>query len=572
VWTTGRYHRLPRKLEDDYDMEGRVLGKGFSGEVLLAKGQNGEPVAVKSLSLKDISHELRDQLETECEIFLGMDHPHIARLLDVYQTRDKLDLVMECCNGGELFERIAEQGRFAESDAADAAWQMLLAIKYIHSHNVVHRDVKLENFLFEARDVNRIKLIDFGFAKVCSLDAKMHVKCGTLSYCAPEVLDAAYTAKCDLWSLGVSVFITLFGYMPFRGTEEQQTHEIKKGKVSVRPKDWREVSERAQNFVTRLLIVDPTKRMSAKQALNHPWIAERDMLERRPFLNEDTVDAFLAYGELSQFRRASSMMMAMALSKEQRAPLHQIFLDLNPDRTGTISLRDFKDALEGHVKGEEVIEEVFRQLDITDAGQISYTAFLAAMVSWQELVDDDLVKAAFRRFDKADKGYISATDLTDLFGRNVDAQEVTDMMEETNGANRGMLTLEEFKEYLQNSHPNDPHVLGVAASGIPPSEDEEDSDSPTERNGHRRGCAEGDLMEPILEDDPCLRQVHAKHLEKATVQMALEVESAQKRATVQLELEVEYRSGYPVNLELAPAICLSSGGAVYGPMAGPFHL
>jgi len=573
VWTTGRYHRLPRKLEDDYVMQDTVLGSGFSGEVLLAIGPNGEPVAVKTLCLKDISREMREQLEQECEIFLDMDHPHIARLLDVYQSRDQLSLVMECCNGGELFERIAERGRFSESEAADAAWQMLLAIKYIHSHHVVHRDVKLENFLFEARDVNRIKLIDFGFAKVAgSLNTKMHVKCGTLAYCAPEVLAAVYDAKCDLWSLGVSVFITLFGYMPFRGTEEQQKADIMAGKVAVRPKDWKETSTNAQSFVARLLIVDPAKRMSAKEALRHPWIAERDMLEkrRRPSLNEDTLEAFLAFGESPPFRRASSMMMAMTLSKEQRTPLDQIFMDLDPNRTGTISLMDFKEALKDHDVSEEVIEDVFAHLDITDAGKISYTAFLAAMVSAQELVDDDLVRAVFRRFDRADKGFISATDLTELFGPSHDVQEVTDMMEETNGAHRGMLTLEEFRRYLQNSNPN----FTVAAAGICDEDDWEYADARKQGNGLNRGLEEegGNVLEPILEEDPCWRHMQAKGTERATVQMALEVESeAQKRRTVQVELELEYRSGCSVNLELAPAIWLSPGGPVYGHVAGTFH-
>merc|ERR1719444_653260 len=92
---------------------------------------------------------------------------------------------------------------------------MLLAVNYIHSHGVVHRDIKLENFLYETKEGDHLKLIDFGFSKIWSPNTKMRASCGTLAYVAPEVLSQNYTSKCDLWSLGFIAFILLFGYMPF---------------------------------------------------------------------------------------------------------------------------------------------------------------------------------------------------------------------------------------------------------------------------------------------------------------------------------------------------------------------
>jgi len=107
---------------------------------------------------------------------------------------------------------------------------MLLALSYIHGHGIVHRDVKLENFLYEKQGSNHLKLIDFGFSKVWNPNNKMRMSCGTLSYVAPEVLKKSYTSQCDMWSLGVIAFILLVGYMPFSGAEEQQTKDIMAGK------------------------------------------------------------------------------------------------------------------------------------------------------------------------------------------------------------------------------------------------------------------------------------------------------------------------------------------------------
>merc|ERR1740117_2836405 len=104
-------------------------------------------------------------------------------------------------DGGELFDRVIELKRFSEQDAADAVWQMLLSLNYIHSHGIVHRDLKLENFLYEKKDGRHLKLIDFGFSKIWDPNIAMQLSCGTLSYVAPEVLRKKYTSQCDLRSL-----------------------------------------------------------------------------------------------------------------------------------------------------------------------------------------------------------------------------------------------------------------------------------------------------------------------------------------------------------------------------------
>jgi len=224
VQLSGRYHRLPKKMEDDYEVSQKVLGSGYNGVVRMgtSKLNKATRVAVKAFKLAGLQGDKKQQLESEVEIFLCMDHPHVTRLFDVYESSDTLYLIMECMDGGELFDRVTELKQFSERDAADAVWQMLLALNYLHSHGIVHRDLKLENFLYDQKNSSHLKLIDFGFSKVVDPNAVMRSSCGTLSYAAPEVLNMKYTQKCDLWSMGVIAYILLSGTMPFEGSEEQK--------------------------------------------------------------------------------------------------------------------------------------------------------------------------------------------------------------------------------------------------------------------------------------------------------------------------------------------------------------
>merc|ERR1719478_674662 len=201
--------------------------------------------------------------------------------------------------GGELFHRVTKRRHFTEKDAAEAAFQMLLAVNYIHTHGIVHRDIKLENFLYEKPDSNHLKLIDFGFSKIWEPNTKMALSCGTLAYVAPEVLDKSYTSKCDLWSLGVVIFILLVGYMPFAGSESHQVQMIRQGKCTYRKESWAKVSKEASAFIGRLLLVDPIKRLSAEEALQETWIKSKTTMEEK--VDQETVDALNSFAQASMF-------------------------------------------------------------------------------------------------------------------------------------------------------------------------------------------------------------------------------------------------------------------------------
>jgi len=448
---SGRYHKHPRTIDDDYDVSAKVLGSGYSGVVRLATGkhaQQRQTYAVKAFKLASLSRESKAQLESEVEIFLCMDHPHITRLYDVYESDDVLYMVMECCEGGELFDRISEKKRFSERDAADAMWQMLLAINYIHTHGIVHRDLKLENFLYDGRGSDHLKLIDFGFSKMWDPNIKMHVSCGTLAYVAPEVLKKSYTSQCDMWSLGVIAFIIISGYMPFSGSEAKQTKHISEGTYKMKPERWDSVSENAKAFVKALLQVDPSKRLTAAQALDHPWIVERHA--SGDDVDAEVVDALRQFGQASKFRRCCMEMMAWSLSNEERAKVRQHFVSMDRNHEGTITLQELKQVLEDkfHLPEGET-KAVFDALDSNHDEEIHYSDFLAAMVSTRIALHDDLLKAAFMKFDADHTGYITEDNLRQVLGDVWEGEKVNAFVEEEGVLKDGRITYPEFVSYLR---------------------------------------------------------------------------------------------------------------------------
>mmetsp|Transcript_37334 Transcript_37334/g.79325 ORF Transcript_37334/g.79325 Transcript_37334/m.79325 type:complete len:550 (-) Transcript_37334:58-1707(-) len=467
VAISGRYHRAPKKISDDYEMTPKVLGSGYNGVVKMAvsKGaQNPQNFAVKAFKLSNLDGEKKAQLESEVDVFLGMDHPHVTRLFDVYESDGYLYLVMECMEGGELFDRVKEKKRFSEGDAARSIRQMLLAVNYLHSHGIVHRDLKLENFLYDGKFSEHLKLIDFGFSKVWDPNIKMKVSCGTLAYVAPEVLQKNYTIQCDMWSMGVIAFILLSGYMPFSGPETQQTTNIMAGKYTMKKERWQTISPDGVDFVKSLLRVDADKRLTAEAALQHPWIVRNHekATQGSAEVDSDVVSALRQFGQASKFRRCCMEMMAWSLSNDERAKVRSYFMAMDKNNEGTITLGELKQVLQQkfHIPEGEILA-IFEAMDSNNDESIHYSDFLAAMVSTRIALHGDLLRAAFKRFDKDNSGYITVENLRQVLGDSFEGAEVETLIKDADLLDDGRVSFEEFQAYLRGT-PLDNHVKGAA--------------------------------------------------------------------------------------------------------------
>jgi len=449
---SGRYHRHPRQVHDDYKLSDEVLGGGLSGKVHMATSKiaHNQKFAVKTLTTRSMCPEHKNNIQMEVEVFLSMDHPHVARLFDVYESEGSLALVMECLEGGELLDRAIELEGFSERDAAHAVYQMLLALNYIHSHGMVHRDIKLENWLYDTVGGNHLKLIDFGFSKVWAHNTKMKANCGTLSYIAPEVLNQSYTNQCDMWSLGVCAFILLAGYMPFSGPDDEQTLNILKGKYELEPDSWNNISFEAKCFVQGLLQVDPIARMTAQSALQHEWIQTRNSPAAWSNVDANIVNALRAFSRASKFRRCCMEMLAWSLSNDERAQVRQYFIDMDQNKQGTITLGDLRSVLidNFHISDEET-KQIFLAMDTNHDERIHYSDFLAAMVNTRIALHDDMLHMAFQKFDADNSGYITLSDLREVLGDHFDGETVEKLLEEADQLHDGRISYAEFASYLR---------------------------------------------------------------------------------------------------------------------------
>ena len=217
----------------------------------------------------------------EIDILRKLDHPHIVSLKEVVVSKKDTYIVMELLSGGELFNRIVDAGPFPEADAAALFAQILLSMDYLHSLNIVHRDVKPENILYLSEGAKQIKLIDFGYAGVWTPERPLTGLCGTPDYVAPEVLSwyddeengTPYGKGSDLWSLGVLLYVILSGCSPFSADEEEAILElVAKAKYEFHEAEWSSISDGAKDLISKLLVVDPLQRLTMQQLLDHSWL------------------------------------------------------------------------------------------------------------------------------------------------------------------------------------------------------------------------------------------------------------------------------------------------------------
>ena len=447
---SARVHDHRRKLDDDYEVDrSKVVGSGYSGPVRPGKSRfTGKKVAIKSFNKKMLTAKRLEFLRNEVSVYLLMDHPNITRLLDVYEDDGWVHLVMEFCSGKELYHRIIKKSRFSEKDAAKATFELILPINYLHQHQIVHRDIKLENFLYEdSTDNSRLKLIDFGFSKVWHPHERLQASCGSIQYVAPEVLRGNYDCQCDMWSLGVVVYIMLSGSPPFDGYEEEILENIRMGNYQMKGSRWKAISDEAKDFIKRLLVVDPKERMTAAQALGHAWIIQKGHTQDADVPRE-VLENLRSFSQVTHLRRAALSMLAYSLSSDELHDLHEIFLSIDHNKEGTIQPGELIDVMKEKLNiSEDEISGIFGKLDRGHQGKIEYTTFIAAAMANRMTLHDNSVRHVFDQLDANKDGKISLDDLRSVLGDTIEGGEDVDViLREADEDGDGYIDYDEFEK------------------------------------------------------------------------------------------------------------------------------
>ena len=324
-------------MEDDYEL-GRVLGKGSYGTVRLVRDRrDGTPWACKTISKNRLLRR-RDVADIRREVeLLNLLTPHanIAGVRKVYEDAETVSIVMDYCAGGELFSYIVDRQSLSEREAAELAAQMVEVVRHCHSMGVMHRDMKPENFLLTSREPRgALKACDFGLSTYFKPGEVLTDLVGSAYYVAPEVLQRRYGPECDLWSLGVILYVLLSGLPPFWGQSDREIFGmILKADLDLETAPWPTVSDEAKRLVRGLLCRDPAQRLTLDQVRGSPWLRDMGALPSAP-LPPIVLQRMRAFTAMTRFKKAAVLCAARHLNRDQIQGLRELFKSF--DKNGKV--------------------------------------------------------------------------------------------------------------------------------------------------------------------------------------------------------------------------------------------
>ncbi|XP_057957775.1 calcium-dependent protein kinase 24 [Malania oleifera] len=438
---------------------GKELGRGEFGVTHLCFDlKTGETLACKSIAKSKLRTEIDvDDVRREVDIMRHLPrHPNIVSFREAYEDKEAVHLVMELCEGGELFDRIVAKGHYTERAAALVTKTIVKVVQLCHTHGVMHRDLKPENFLFaNTSETSPLKAIDFGLSMFFEPGERFSEIVGSPYYMAPEVLRRNYGPEVDVWSAGVILYILLCGVPPFWAeTEEGIAHAIVRSVVDFERDPWPKVSKDAKNLVIRMLDPNPFSRLKAEEVLEHPWIQKANEVPNVP-LGENVRTRIKQFTLMNKFKKRVLRVVADNLPIEQVAGIKQMFHMMDTDKNGILSFEELKDGL--HMFGQPVADPDVQMLmdaaDIDGNGTLNCEEFVTMSVHLKKISSDEQLAKAFSFFDKDKNGYIELEELKealleDNLGSNYE-QVLRDILSDVDSDKDGRISYEEFKAMMK---------------------------------------------------------------------------------------------------------------------------
>jgi calcium-dependent protein kinase len=439
------------------------IGQGSFGNVYLAENiYSKEKVAIKKL-YKTLDITTESEIINEIEILKKLNHPNIVKVLEFYKTDQAYYIVSEYCNGGELFNKA--ESHLSERQICVIFKQILSGLYYLHSKNIVHRDLKLENILISdieyvpltGEEYLDIKIIDFGNAKHFRKAIINKSIVGSSYYIAPEIFMKKSGKESDLWSAGVILYMLIVGHAPFEGESDKKIlSRIQKGVYEKNDLRYQKASPEVKDLIEKLLISDPKKRISAKDSLEHIWFKkyQANSLYYNITKNEilHCIQNLLSYDINNKFQELMLTYIVHNMpNKKQTKIAIGLFKLVNINGDGKLLKDELKKTLLYFVSEEYLknFDTIFELLDSENRGYIEYEEFLRAALDRKLILTEENLKFAFNFFDKNNKGYFNEEEMINAFMKEKINEQLCHLIFEEIDLNKtGKVDFEVFKNIM----------------------------------------------------------------------------------------------------------------------------
>eukprot|EP00928_Gymnodinium_smaydae_P012938 TRINITY_DN14722_c0_g3_i1.p1 TRINITY_DN14722_c0_g3~~TRINITY_DN14722_c0_g3_i1.p1 ORF type:complete len:562 (+),score=135.29 TRINITY_DN14722_c0_g3_i1:44-1729(+) len=466
------------------------VGVGGFGSVWKAQSLNtNEWFAVKQVPKTKVAEDM-EFVSAELEAMIKLDHPNVVKFNEYFEDSRLLYIVTELCVGGDFSD--LNHGIDEPKEIKQLFKDAVRAVSYCHDLGVAHRDLKFENCLINKVPGQRRvgKVIDFGLSAIQRPGDKgqwLNEQLGTRYFVAPEVVDSRidYGVKCDCWSLGVMLYIILTDEHPIASDANrldtiQLFRRILAKPVREDPLEDAEVETTARDLIMKLLRKDPEARLSAKEALNHPWMLEKGKkghswasatMRKSSNTSEKSGDSPLkgsvlermsGFGNYSRFEKALLTIVAHQSHCHEVEDLREAFSELDINNTGSLTLDEIRAGLvkSGKLVKEDDLTQLFESLDLDGTGKISYTEWLAATMKPAMLQTDRAMRQVFDFLDIDRTGKVNRCDLVQVLGNDAEALRA---IKEADLTGDGCLSFDEFQVMMKKLSTR---MEGVAAKGV----------------------------------------------------------------------------------------------------------
>ncbi|WOK98405.1 hypothetical protein Cni_G07116 [Canna indica] len=455
IWVLG--HKTAN-VRDLYTL-GRKLGQGqFGTTYLCTELSTGKEYACKSIAKRKlIAKEDVEDVRREIQIMHHLSgHKNVVTIKGAYEDSVCVHIVMELCEGGELFDRIIQRGHYSERKAAELTRIIVGVVEACHSLGVMHRDLKPENFLLANKDDDSsLKAIDFGLSVFFKPGQIFTDVVGSPYYVAPEVLCKHYGPEADVWTAGVILYILLSGVPPFWAETQQGIFDaVLKGVLDFDSEPWPMISDSAKDLIRKMLCSRPSDRLTAHEVLCHPWICENGVAPDRA-LDPAVLSRIKQFSAMNKLKKMALRVIAESLSEEEIAGLREMFHTMDTDNSGAITFDELKEGFRkyGSNLKECEIRALMDAADIDNSGTIDYGEFIAATIHLNKLEREEHLAAAFSYFDKDGSGYITVDELQQACKEhNMSDVFIDDIIREVDQDNDGRIDYGEFVAMMRKGN------------------------------------------------------------------------------------------------------------------------